>query len=106
MPLPAERALVFITGEFVAVSVRQVRAPLDLGLSVTPDRVSIRVLNRSAHRSARVHAGAAVGRHLPLVDCVADAWGDVDTEDGQLMWATVVRPRSRRRAARLVASNP
>ncbi len=104
LPAPIERSLAFIAGELVAMSVRQVRAPLDLGVTVEEDRVIVRVLNRSAHPPARDRAGASSSRSLQLVECVADAWGDDDTEDGHVMWAAVGRPRGRRAARALTST--
>jgi hypothetical protein len=104
LPPPIERTLVFVAGELVAMSVRQVRAPLHLSVAVEEDRIVVRVLIRSARRPERVQADAvSASRGLQLVECVADACGDLETEYGYEMWATVGRRRGRR-ATRVLAS--
>jgi hypothetical protein len=89
--------LVFTAGELVAMSVRQFRTPLHLSVGVEEDRVVVRVLIRRIHGPERVGADAgSAGHGFQLVECVADACGELDTEYGHEMWATVGRRRGRR----------
>jgi|SRR5579859_6135786 len=91
------RDVVFIAGELVAISVRQVHAPLDLDIRIAQATVTVRVHDLGAGRFAQsTPNGVGTSQSLQLIRCVAQSWGVSVTEDGRELWASVVFGRARR----------
>jgi hypothetical protein len=85
------RDVVFVAGELVAVSIRQVRAPLDLEISISQTTVTLRVRDPGAGLLARSRPDeAGTSRSLQLVQCLAQDWGVSAAEDGRQLWASLV----------------
>lgn len=90
------RDAAFVAGELVAISVRQVHAPLILDITVEQDNVRIRIRDLGGGQFARSRPDVVgTDRSLQLVQCVAESWGVSETADGREMWAAVARrPRA------------
>jgi hypothetical protein len=91
------RDVAFIAGELVAISVRQVRAPLDLDICIEQTSITIRVHDLGAGPFARSRPnGVGTTRSMQLVQCVAQSWGVSVINDGRQMWAVLCYPRGGR----------
>jgi hypothetical protein len=90
LPDDLVRAIAFIAGELVAISVRQVRAPLELHVAFGHDAVMIRVRDLGTGKSAHSRPNTVgTSRGLQLIRCIAQSSGISFIEDRREMWATV-----------------
>lgn len=90
LPEHVVRDAAFVAGELVALSVRQLRAPLDFDISVGPDDVTVRIRDLGATWFGRSRPDdVGTGRALQLVACVSQLWGVSITPAGRQMWASI-----------------
>lgn len=96
LPDAVVRDIAFIAGELVAISVRQVHAPLDLVICIGQTNATIQVHDLGAGKNARSRPnGVGTNRSLRLVQGVAQSLRVSITEDRREVWATVAfRARS------------